>query len=101
TADLETIQAAEDELALNEKRWAHLIPTELVPEIMEDRRPREYGMTRWRDFFSSRQLLTTVTILEEIRKARDQANATLPVEQADAIAVYLGLMLGKAVDYNS
>jgi putative DNA methylase len=100
-ADLAAVQAAEDELDRNEGRWAHLIPTELVPEVMEDRRPREYGMTRWRDFFMSRQLLTTVTILEEIRKAQAEARSSLPAEQAEAVAVYLGLMLGKVVDYNS
>jgi adenine-specific DNA methylase len=100
-SDLAAIQAAQAELRRNEQRWAHLIPTEEVPEVMEDRRPREYGMTRWRDLFTPRQLLTTVTILDEIRRARDKARSELAVQEAEAIAVYLALMLGKVVDYNS
>src|SRR5207248_3814425 len=70
-ADLRAASAAQAEV---ERRWAAwdaqgLIPTTEVPEVMEDRRPREYGMRRWCDLFRPRQLLTNLTVLEEIRAA--------------------------------
>jgi len=67
-ADLDAVRAAEEELARLRPRWEaqDLIPTEEVPEEMEDKRPREYGMPHWRDFFLPRQLLTNVVILEPV-----------------------------------
>jgi adenine-specific DNA methylase len=52
-ADLDAVGAAEEELARLRPRWEvqDLIPTKEVPEDMEDKRPREYGMPRWRDLF--------------------------------------------------
>jgi adenine-specific DNA methylase len=100
-ADLAAVAAAEAELRANEGRWANLIPPEEVPEIMEDSRPRDYGMTRWRDFFSPRQLLANITLLDEIRNASQRAKSELPIEQAEAVAVYLSLILSKVINYNS
>ena len=102
-ADLDAVQAAEEELARLRPRWEAqgLIPTEEVPEDMEDKRPREYGMPRWRDLFLPRQLLTNVVILEEIRAAQARARAGLPEAEAEAVSVYLAFMLSKVVNYNS
>jgi putative DNA methylase len=100
-ADLDAARAAEEELARLRPRWEaqDLIPTEEVPEDMEDKRPREYGMPRWRDLFLPRQLLTNVVILEEIRAAQARARAELP--EAEAVSVYLAFILSKVVNYNS
>jgi adenine-specific DNA methylase len=68
---------------------------------MEDKRPREYGMPRWRDLFLPRQLLTNVVILEEILAAQSRARAELPEAEAEAVCVYLAFMLSKVVNYNS
>ena len=68
---------------------------------MEDKRPRESGMPRWRDMFLPRQLLTILVILEEIRAAQERVRAELPEDQAEAVAVYLAFMLDKVVNYNS
>jgi putative DNA methylase len=102
-ADLASVQAAEEELARLRPRWEaqDLIPTEEVPEDMEDNRPREYGMPRWRDLFLPRQLLTNVVILEEIRAAQARARAELPEAEAEAVSVYLAFILSKIVNYNS
>jgi adenine-specific DNA methylase len=102
-ADLEAVQAAEEELARLRPRWEaqDLIPTEDVPGDMEDKRPREYGMSCWRDLFLPRQLLTNVVILEEIRAAQVRARAELPETEAEAVSVYLGFLLSKVVSYNS
>src|SRR5262249_16808034 len=74
-ADLDAVKAAEAELARLRPQWEaqDLIPKEEVPREMEDKRPREYGMTRWCDFSLPRQLFTNVVILDEIRAAQKRA----------------------------
>ena len=101
--DLATVRAAEEELARRLPQWEAqgLVPDEEIPEDMEDKRPREYGMPRWRDLFLPRQLLTNLVIMEEIRAAQERVRAELPEDQAEAVAVYLAFMLDKVVNYNS
>lgn len=101
--DLAAVRAAEEELQRRLPQWQTdgLVPDEEVPEVMEDKRPREYGMPRWRDLFLPRQLLTNLVILEEIRAAQERVRAELPEDQAEAVAVYLAFMLDKVVNYNS
>jgi putative DNA methylase len=54
--DLDSIGSAEAELRRLLPQWEAqgLVPNEEVPEYMEDKRPREYGMKRWSDFFLAR-----------------------------------------------
>jgi putative DNA methylase len=76
-------------------------------------RVQEYGMTKWRDLFTSRQLVTLTTFSDLVQEAREQVMgdalaAGLPESgpslggggtgasaYADAIAVYLGLTVSK------
>jgi adenine-specific DNA methylase len=51
--------------------------------------------------FMPRQLLTIVSILEEVRAAAAKARTELPPEPAEAVAVYLALIVSKVVNYNS
>ena len=57
-------------------------------------------MAYWIDFFAPRRLLTNTAILEELRSAQAKARATLPPDEAEAVAVYLSVMMSKVVDYN-
>jgi adenine-specific DNA methylase len=100
-ADLAAVRAAERELEGNEARWAHLIPTETIEEGEKTREPRKMGITRWRDLFLPRQLLTVITVLDEVRAAAAKARSELPADQAEAVAVYLALLVSKVVNYNS
>ena len=102
-ADLDAVRAAEEELARLRPRWEvqDLIPTEEVPEDMEDKRPREYGMPHWRGPFPAPSTPDNVVILEEIRAAQARARTELPEAEAEAVSVYLALMLSKVVNYNS
>lgn len=102
-ADLEAVVRAEAELVRLLPRWeaADLVPNEPIGEGEKTREPRNAGMYRWSDLFLPRQLLTNVTILEEIRAAQDRARRDLPPDQAEAVAVYLALMISKVVNYNS
>lgn len=101
--DLDAIAAAEAELRRLLPQWEAkgLVPNEEIPEDMEDKRPREYGMKRFRDFFLPRQLLTNLVVLDEIRAAQERAKAELPADQAEAVGVYLALVLDKVVSYNN
>jgi adenine-specific DNA methylase len=102
-ADLDAVRAAEEELARLWPRWEalDLIPTEEVPEGEKTREPRNMNLMRWRDLFLSRQLLTNVVVLEELRAAQDRVRAELPEVEAEAVSVYLAFILCKVISYNS
>jgi putative DNA methylase len=80
---------------------------------------RGYGFKYWHELFTSRQLLTLTTFSDLVQEAREQVKqnaveAGIPIDgkslaasgigseaYADAVAVYLGLAIDKAADYNS
>lgn len=103
TADLDAVRAAEEELARLLPRWEaqDQIPSEEIPEGEKTREPRNMGITRWRDLFLPRQLLTNGVVLEEIRAAQARARAQLSPEEAEAVNVYLAFIQSKVVNYNS
>ncbi len=100
--DLAAISAAEMELARKLPAWISggVVPAEEFPPG-NDQRPRHYGMNLWREFFSPRQLLVHGTFVEEFQKLVPEVRAKLDRERADAVLALLGLMQGKAINYNS
>ena len=103
SADLAAAKAAEVELDRRLPAWeaASLVPDEEIPEGDKTKEPRNMGLYRWRDLFLPRQLLTNLTVLEEIRNAQALARAELPPDEAEAVSVYLAFILSKVVNYNS
>lgn len=101
--DLVAIDEAESALSKNWARWqaAGLIPEEEIPTGNYDRGHRRYGMSRWCDLFSPRQLFANLTILEKLRETVDEARGELSAEKLAAVEVYLAFALDKIVDYNS
>lgn len=101
--DLAALEAAERELQARWEEWEQqdLIPTEPYPDVSTDPRPRIYGMTRWCDLLSPRQLLSLVTALEELRKLEPEVRTAADDQIGTAVLTYLALVLDKAVDYNS
>jgi putative DNA methylase len=101
-SDLAAVQGAEQELARRRPVWevADLIPNEAIFEGKETKRSVEMGLTRWSDMFTPRQLITNVTALEELREIANEAQSELGEEKGRAVALYLGLALDKAADYN-
>ncbi len=100
--DLDAIKAAGQEL---ESRWEDweldgLIPTERFPEG-NDMRPRIYGMNRWCDMFTSRQLLGHLILIETLNTLKPQILAELGPERGKAVVTYLQFAIDKCVDYNS
>jgi adenine-specific DNA methylase len=87
------------------EKWDHferldLIPTELFPDG-NDMRPRTYGMPRWCDLFTPRQLLGHLTLMEELNNLKPQIIGKLGEEGGRAVVTYLQFAIDKGLDYNS
>jgi len=101
--DLDAIAAAEKELAKLRPDWeaGGIIPTEKYPEVTSDERPRTYGMPRWADMFSPRQLLGFGTLVEELRSLRAVTIEHEGASDGETIIHLLALVLDKFLNYNS
>ncbi len=61
-----------------------------------------FGISEYRDLFTPRQLAVAVALCEAVREARAEMLASgSEAERATAVATYLGLLIGRIVDYNS
>ena len=102
-ADLRAVEKAEEELARRFSRWEARgwVPTEAYPEVTSDMRPHHYGMPTWADMFSPRQLLTLCSYVEALHELIPEIEKELPADRAKAVVTYLGMVLSKAVNYNS
>jgi putative DNA methylase len=102
--DLDALAQAERCLAEKWPEWeaAGLIPTEQIPgDSNYNRGHRLYGMTRWCDMFTPRQLLGHLTLVEELRRLTPEIIAGLGAERGRAVITYLQFAIDKGVDYNS
>ncbi len=98
--------AAEIAARLHEKlqEWEAFdyVPSERFPEISNDDRPIQYGMPRWRDLFSPRQLLSHGTSVEVFREMLDADREAGRLDDLRKAAYgYLALTLDKLLNYNS
>ena len=94
-----------DQLITNDKRWFS---------------PPLYGLTKYSDIFTARQLVTLSTLSNLVQKARKQvlidakSSGTFPddergldsggigaVAYADAISIYLAFLVDRCVDFNN
>jgi putative DNA methylase len=89
------------------------VPETELPEKALGFRIQEYGMTRWCDLFTARQLVTLTTFSDIVQEARGRvqrdalaaglpnddrplsAGGTAVTAYADAVSVYLGLIVSK------
>jgi len=88
-----------------QERWSEwerrgLIPTERFPES-NDMRPPTYGMTRWCDMFTPRQLLGHLILVEELNRIKPEILRELGEDRGRAVVTYLQFMIDKGLDYNS
>ena len=102
-ADRKAVAKAEEELAGKLPGWdaRGWVPTEAYPEVSTDMRPLHYGMPTWADMFSPRQLLALCSYVEALHGLIPQIEKELPGDRARAVVTYLGMVLSKAVNYNS
>jgi len=103
STDLKALEEAEKEMVRLRPGWerASIIPTELYPEVSSDERPRLYGMPRWADMFSPRQLLCFGVLGEELRNLRSEIVKTEGAEIGEALFHLLAFTLDKFMNYNS
>lgn len=101
--DLDAVASAEQELGRVLPAWetADVLPVEDVPETMNDKRPRNYGMARWRDMFSPRQQFVHGVFIEEWRSLREELPEHVESDRAREIATVLAMVQNKAVNWNS
>jgi adenine-specific DNA methylase len=79
-----------------------IVPTEKVPEDINDDRPIQYGMPHWRDLFSPRQLLGHGTSVEIFRELLEEDRVAGKLDDPmKAAYAYFALSLDKLRDYNS
>jgi len=80
----------------------NIVPTEAVPDGLKTNEPLRYGVTRWRDMFSPRQLLGHALAVELYREMWEEANAGGKVSPVlRAAFVYLAIALDKMLNYNA
>lgn len=78
-----------------------IVPTEAIPPGNKTSEPIRYGMVRWRDLFSPRQLLGHGTAVEVYRELLEEEEARGMGEATRAAFAYLALSLDKLLNYNS
>src|SRR5690606_3258774 len=78
-----------------------IVPTEEILTGNKTSEPIRYGMTRWRDLFSPRQLLGHGTAVEVYRELLEEEEAKGAGEATRAAFAYLALSLDKLLNYNS
>ena len=102
-ADLSVVTSAEKELARRFGVWdaRGWVPTERIPPGNKTDEPLRYGMTTWADMFSPRQLLALCSYVEALHELVPAIEKELPKDRAKAVITYLGMVLSKAVNYNS
>jgi len=100
--DREALREAERLLAERWPQWERqgLIPTENFPQG-NDMRPVTYGMTRWCDLFTPRQLLGHLLLVEGLNRLKPEIIRELGEERGRAVVTYLQFMIDKGLDYNS
>lgn len=102
-ADLDALTDAVQTLDSLAAEWDRqdLLPREEIPaESNYDRGHRLYGLRKWADFFTPRQLLTHGVFADEYRKLIPEVRRELGHERGDAVLALLALMQGKAVNWN-
>ena len=103
-ADHEALNNADLLLKSKRNAWEEigLIPTEQIPEKSNyNRGHRLYGITRWCDMFTPRQLLGHASLIEELCRLSPLILSELGQDRGRAVVTYLQFAMDKAADYNS
>ncbi|MCL6517715.1 DUF1156 domain-containing protein [Alicyclobacillus sp.] len=101
--DLAALREAERRLAERWDEWdaQGLIPTEKIPKGHKTSEPLRFGMTRWCDMFTPRQLLGHLTLVEELNRLKPEILRELGEDRGRAVVTYLQFAIDKGLDYNS
>jgi putative DNA methylase len=101
--DHAALERADEECARVLPGWlaAGIVPSEEIGTSNYDRGHRMYGMNRWIDMFTPRQLLVHGVFAEEFARFLPEVQESLGDDRGRKVAGVLGLMQGKALDYNA
>ena len=101
--DLDALRAAEKELERLRPAWERngIIPTEMYPEVSSDERPRLYGMPRWADLFSPRQLVCFGVFVDELKCLHTMLTLAEGAEVSEAVTHLLAFGLDKFANWNA
>ena len=102
--DDEAIKCAADQLRRQQSIWEAngcLPDDDITGPSNYERGHKLYGKTAWRNFFSSRQLFSLGTIVEEFFRVRDSIDSDLDEGRATAVKTYLAMAFDKALSHNS
>lgn len=101
--DLEALAEAERRLKERWSEWERqgLIPTENIPQGHKTVEPLRFGMPRWCDMFTPRQLLGHLILIEELNRLKPKILEELGEERGRAVVTYLQFIIDKGLDYNS
>lgn len=101
-ADLDAVELAEAELERKTPEWRvkGIIPDD-ERYIGPADRSANYGMLKWSDAFSPRQLLSICTYLEELLEVKEKLFRELSSKKAKSLSSYFALVISKAINYNA
>lgn len=104
--DLDGIKTAEKYFHKNKDSLSSqaIIPDIEIPysnRVYERDAIDKLGLTNWKSFFNTRQLLTLVNYVEIINETKSKLHAEYELEKAEAISTYLSLVFDRCVDKNS
>jgi adenine-specific DNA methylase len=97
--DLSALDDASERIN-SEFELATLLDSE-VPKGEKTREPREHGITKWREMFTPRQLISHYEYLRAFTECKERIRADYNEKTAEAILSLLSLVSGKLIDYNS
>jgi putative DNA methylase len=101
--DIDALTEAQRLLEIKWDEWdgQGLIPTEGIDRCSNyDRGHRMYGMSRWCDLFTPRQLLGHLTLIETLHRLKPEILAKLGSGRGRAVVTYLQFAIDKGLDYN-
>jgi putative DNA methylase len=102
--DIDAIEAARSELERVRPAWeaSGILPVEEIGAASNyDRGHRLYGVDKWADMFTARQLLVHGVFIEEFTQLIPAVRNSLDPDTADAVLCELALAQGKALNWNS
>jgi adenine-specific DNA methylase len=97
--DREALSRAEDRV--NNYYELSTILDHPIPDGEKTREPQRYGIKKWRDLFTPRQLLSHYEHLQATKQIEEEIRAEHSKEEADAIITLLSFVAGKMLDNNS
>jgi putative DNA methylase len=104
TIDLDAIVSAEKYLHEHRGDWeaSGCLPTDDITEVSNyDRGHRMYGIYKWADMFTDRQLVVHAVIAEEIQRLINEIREDHGRDPGDPVLTVLALVQAKALNYNA